>query len=95
MSFVRSYAFSVSRGIPNFTRSIVTGRQQQVACSREELNPLDTSVVARPGVQPFLRNKAIMLFVSQVAWRLNEALTSLVENAPVAVVYRRGVEKDI
>ena len=95
MSFVRSDALAVGRRVPNFTRSIMTGRQQQVACSREELNPLNTSVVARPRVEPFLRNKAIMLFVSQVAWCLNKALSSLVEDASVSVVYRRGAEKDI
>ena len=86
VTFVRPDALAVRHSVPNLARSIVTGRQQQMACPREELDPLDSSVVTRPSVQPLLWNEAVMLFVPQVTRRLNETLTSLVEDSTITMV---------
>jgi hypothetical protein len=64
----------MSLHIPNFAGSIMTRTEHQVPSLGEEFNSLNSFIVTAPSVQPFLGNEAVMLFLSQVAWCLDEAL---------------------
>ena len=48
--------------------------------------------MALPRMQPLLRDIAIVLLATQVGGRLNKALPSLIEDAPITMVYRRRLE---
>jgi hypothetical protein len=70
MPHVSPHAASVSKDIPYFDCAIMTCREQEMAELWEELNSLDSFVMASIGVQELLGNEACMLLLSQVAWRI-------------------------
>ena len=75
VTHVGSNAFSVGHDIPNLTCAIVASAQQQMAKFGEEFDSLDTPVMARPRMNPFLWDKAIVFFVPQIRRCLNKSFT--------------------
>ena len=95
VTLVRADALPMSCHIPDLAGAVMTCRQQQVTSLREEFDTLHTLVMATPSVQPLLRNKAIMILLSQIAGCLHEALACLVEHTTVTMVNRGWFEKCI
>ena len=62
--------------IPDFNCAIVTCTEKKVTEFREELNTLDSFIVAIPGVNPLLRKESLMVFRSQVRRRFDKTLIS-------------------
>ena len=61
----------------------------------EEFDALYTLIVTGPCVDPLLWDECIVVFVTQVAWRLNETTASLVKDTTIAVVDRRWLKKRV
>ena len=92
MTLVSANALPMSRCVPDFARAIMTRGEEQVARLGKELDPLNAFIVPSPGMKPLLRYEAVVIFAAQIAWRLNKALSSLVENSTIAVVDRSCLE---
>lgn len=95
MSLVSSDALAVGHDVPDLHRAIVTCTQKEVPCLWEELDPLYGFIVARPGVQPFLRYEAIMVFVPQVGRCLDEALVTILAHRSCSVIDCFRLEEDV
>lgn len=72
MTHIRSNAFTVCHHIPNFTSTVMTRAQHEVACLRKELHSLDSFVVPTKSMQPFFWYEAIVLLLTQIAGCLDK-----------------------
>ena len=79
MAHVRSQTLSVGQYIPDFNCTIVTCTEKKVAEFREELNTLDSFIVAIPGVNPLLGKEGLVLLGPEVRRRLNKTLIATSE----------------
>ena len=86
VALVGSDALAMRSHVPDLACAVMTGRKKQVSCLGEELNALDTLIVACPSVQPLFGDEAVVVLASKVARRLNETLSCLIEHATVAMV---------
>lgn len=78
VAHVGSNASLMCHYVPDFAGAVMACTEQKVAGLWEKSDALDASLMSLPGVDPFLRDKAIVLLVSQVRWRVNEALACVV-----------------
>ena len=88
MTLVGANTLPMGRSVPDLARAIVTRREEQVARLRKKLDPLNALIVPGPSMEPLLRYEAVVIFAAQITWRLNKALSSLIENSAIAVVDR-------
>jgi len=72
MAHVRAEALAVGQYVPNLDGAVVAGGEEQVAVLGEELDALHAFVVAHPGVDPLLRDEALVLLGPQVGGVLHE-----------------------
>ena len=93
MTLISSNAFSVSQDVPYLDRAVVARTQQEVASPWEELDSLHASIVARPGVEPFLRDEAVVVLVPQVRWRFHKAFVAILPHCSCSVVNRLGLKE--
>lgn len=89
MSHIRADASLVGHHVPDLAGTVMAGTQQEMASLREELDPLDSTFVSLPGMQPLLGDEAVMLFVAEIGGSIDEALSGdLAQLVAVAMVDR-------
>lgn len=66
MAHIGPDAALMCHDIPDLARAVVACAQKKVTCLWEKFDSLHPFFMSLPGVDPFLRNEAVVLFVAQV-----------------------------
>ena len=85
----------MGHNIPNLHSTIMTGTKKKMACLREELDSLYSSIMARPCVKPLFRYITVVILLPKVGRWLNKAFVPILSDCAGSVINRLRLEEDV